>query len=90
MGKGNKKGKDENRKLYEIIAARMEEMHRQLLLFCIYPKENLNEGTANAIYGMRKNLWHLRGIFFDLLVDKVKPKAILKDRGKFPEMIHIH
>ena len=90
MGKENKKREDENRKLYEIIAGRMEEMHRELLLLCIYPRGNLDEGTAKVIYGIRKNLWHLKNILFDLLLDQIKPKAILRDRGKFPEVVHIH
>jgi len=89
MGKGTKKEED-NRKLYEVIKARMEEMHRELLLLCIYPRGNLDEGTANVICGLRKNLWHLKDIFFDLLLEEERTKKILRDRGKFPEIVHIH
>ncbi len=92
MGKGStKKRENENRKLYDLVNRRMKEIHRELLYLCVgRDNDMLNQGTANVICGLRKNLWHLESILSDLLIEEEKPGAILKEKGEFPDLIHLH
>jgi len=81
----------ENRRLYDLIKDRMKELHRQLLYLCLdRDSRMLDHGTANVICGLRMNLFHLEDILFDLLIEEEKPGRILREKGKFPDLIHLH
>jgi hypothetical protein len=86
-----KKQEEEKRKLYTVINDRLKEVHKQLLYLCVSREGNmLDQGTANVICGLRMNLFHLRSILFDLLFEEKKPGVILKEKGEFPDLIHLH
>jgi hypothetical protein len=77
----NKKTENESQKLYEIFEERMAGIHKQLAnLYCPIPSINAinDEGTANVVHGVRRNLWYLQDILIDLLIEEEKPKQILR------------
>ncbi len=67
---------NENRKLLSHIEERMKLMHEGLE--SLYMRSD--ETTADLIHGVRKHLYLLKGIFFDLLIDEMPARKILEDR----------
>jgi hypothetical protein len=91
MEKSTKKKEDGRRRLYDLIKWRMKEIHRELLLLCVtWDRDMLNKGTANVICGLRMNLFYLEDILHDLFIEEKKPGTILKEKGEFPDLVHLH
>ena len=68
--------RSENRKLLSHIEEGMKRTHEALGSLYL----SSDETTADLIHGIRKEVYYLRGIFFDLLFDECSAKEILEER----------
>jgi hypothetical protein len=66
----------ENKKLLTHIEERMELIHQGLKSLYL----GSDEITMNTIHGLRKNIYYLKYIFLDLLLDEWPAKKILEER----------
>lgn len=68
-----KKVLDENRKLYELIEGRIKIVQQGIRTLYL----GSDEITGNLIHGIGQNIYFLKDVFFDLLIDRRSAQDIL-------------
>jgi hypothetical protein len=73
-----KKSENKNRQLYDVLTEQMNQTHGKLAtLYCGEPT-GANEYEANIVHQIRSDLWFLKNVLKELLLDEYEPGEILK------------